>query len=127
MFQSCPGLGVILLLDDDKRGQRGILGLDQGASTSQSSSSLDTSPHGTAGRASATPGRGTSGRNICGATGSDGGAGARGATRAFFPDSSSDVSVDLNVVDYVLKKPFSDESFRLLLEAVEADHLQVRA
>lgn len=34
-------------------------------------------------------------------------------------------SVDLSVVDYVLKRPFSDESFRRLLEAVEADHLQV--
>ncbi|CAM9347585.1 unnamed protein product, partial [Laminaria digitata] len=48
---------------------------------------------------------------------------------ALLPDSASspwsDRSVDLNVVDYVLRKPFSDESFRLLLEAAEADHLQV--
>lgn len=33
--------------------------------------------------------------------------------------------VDLSVVDYVLRKPFSDETFRRLLEAVEHDHLQV--
>lgn len=33
----------------------------------------------------------------------------------------------LGVVDYVLKKPFSDETFRLLLEATEIDHRRVSA
>lgn len=37
-----------------------------------------------------------------------------------------DLAVDFDVVDYVLRKPFSDESFRRLLETVEADHLQVQ-
>ena len=59
-----------------------------------------------------------------------GGAGVGGGG-ALLPDSASspwsDPSVDLDVVDYVLRKPFSDESFRLLLEAAEADHLQVHA
>lgn len=59
------------------------------------------------------------------------GGAAVGGGGALLPDSasspSSDPLVDLNVVDYVLKKPFSDESFRLLLEAAEADHLQVHA
>lgn len=33
----------------------------------------------------------------------------------------------LEVVDYVLRKPFSDETFRLLLEATEMDHRRVSA
>lgn len=33
----------------------------------------------------------------------------------------------LKVVDYVLRKPFSDETFRLLLEATEIDHRRVSA
>lgn len=33
--------------------------------------------------------------------------------------------MDLSIVDYVLKRPFSDETFRLLLEAAEEDHRRV--
>lgn len=37
------------------------------------------------------------------------------------------LTAHLNVVDYVLRKPFSDEMFRLLLEATEIDHRRVSA
>lgn len=40
-------------------------------------------------------------------------------------DVRSVARVDFSVVDYVLRKPFSDDSLRRLLEAVEQDHLQV--
>lgn len=40
---------------------------------------------------------------------------------------TASLETDLKVVDYVLKRPFSDETFRLLLEATEADHRRVSA
>ncbi|CAN0022390.1 unnamed protein product [Scytosiphon promiscuus] len=43
------------------------------------------------------------------------------------PRLTSSLETDLEVVDYVLKRPFSDETFRLLLEATESDHRRVSA
>lgn len=37
----------------------------------------------------------------------------------------SPLSAYLKVVDYVLKKPFSDETLRVLLDATEDDHWRV--
>lgn len=55
------------------------------------------------------------------------GGGSRGAAEgaALASEKVAPLGVDMSVVDYVLKKPFSDETLCRLLEAVEADHLQV--
>lgn len=41
------------------------------------------------------------------------------------PSLGPSLVMDLGIVDYVLKRPFSDETFRLLLEAAEEDHRRV--
>lgn len=48
-----------------------------------------------------------------------------GARGGGIVDVRSVARVDFSVVDYVLRKPFSDDSLRRLLETVEQDHLQV--
>ncbi|CBN77821.1 hypothetical protein Esi_0074_0008 [Ectocarpus siliculosus] len=43
------------------------------------------------------------------------------------PSLGPSLVMDLGIVDYVLKRPFSDETFRLLLEAAEKDHRRLAA
>lgn len=124
--QSCPGITVILILDDDDgRRKHGSSNLKRGVAGSSSASRMAVSPSDTPGGRPTSPDSGIF-RNvrIVRGSGSDGmpvdGGGEGGGE-----GSDGGSSVDLSVVDYVLKKPFSDESFRRLLEAVEADHLQV--
>lgn len=150
-FQSCPGITVILLLDDEVEKAKVQASASptlnklsaSGANRGQSAGGRKRLPSPRRGRkrslspesgifrdvhigpnsagAAAPPGEGTGIGTPCGGRG-----GRNGSAGVMLPPKASNPPmVDLSVVDYVLKKPFSDESLRRLLEAVEADHLQV--
>lgn len=145
-FQSCPGLTVILVLDDERarvssttndssvggRGRGGGRGGRRRNSSPQPRKRPHSSESGIFRDVRIRRGDGRRSRGGGDAAESSGQGAGGGNTSASVSDEGGAVPrcpsmVDFSVVDYVLRKPFSDETFRRVLEAVEADHLQVRS
>lgn len=129
MLQSCPGLAVILLLDDVQEPQCQTQVKKEGST--RRSSSFDKNERSRCGpvtigkRASLRP------------RGQQGGGGGRGkgpstpklsaiSPQALLSRMAPGGKMKLSAADYVMKKPFSEESFRLLMGAVRAEKSHVR-
>lgn len=129
MLQSCPGLAVILLLDDVQEPQRQAQVKKEGST--RRSGSFDKNERSRCGsiaigkRASLRP------------RGQQGGSGGRGkgpstpklnaiSPQALLSRMAPEGKMKLSAADYVMKKPFSEETFRLLMGAVRSEKWHVR-